>query len=211
MKQDDRMIQKAPLSVLIADDHQVVTDLIGPYLAGRGNLSVHVAHDLADAIKACHQSGPFDVVLLDYFMPDMSGIDSIRKLIDINRPGRVALFSGIESQVVLIHAIKAGAYGLIPKSISARNIAEIISSIANGEIYYPVWYTNLDRQEQVRALSKRESEILGHLRGGLTNEEIAHICGISTGTVKLHVKSACTKLGVKNRTQAAMIAEDLKL
>lgn len=205
------MNQKSPLSVLVADDHRIVTDLIAPYISNEGNHSVHVAKDLSGTMDMCKSYGPFDVILLDYFMPDMQGLLGVRRIIEMNRPGKVVLFSGVESQVVLTESLKHGGYGLIPKNIPVSNILKIISSVSSGEIYKPDWYTRSTDDDFPQALSKREAQILGHLRGGLTNDEIAELCGITTGTVKLHVKSACTKLGAKNRTQAAMMAGELKL
>lgn len=205
------MNNNSPLSVLIADDHRVVTDLIAPYISEAGNFSVHVAKDLASAMGLCRSSGPFDVILLDYFMPDMQGLLGVRTVIELNQTGKVVLFSGVESQVVLTETLKYGGYGLIPKNISVSEIAEIIIRISEGEKYLPEWFIQSTDKDYPQSLSKRESQVLGHLRGGLTNDEIAEICGISTGTVKLHVKSACTKLGAKNRTQAAMMAGELKL
>lgn len=205
------MNKKPPLSVLIADDHRIITDLIATYISESGNFSVHVAKDLSSAMGLCRSSGPFDVVLLDYFMPDMQGLLGVQRMIELNRTGKVVLFSGVESQVILTDALKYGGSGLIPKNIPASEIAEIITRISEGELYLPQWYIQRTDKDYPQALSKREGQVLGYLRGGLTNDEIAELCGISTGTVKLHVKSACTKLGAKNRTQAAMMAEELKL
>lgn len=205
------MIETSRISLLVADDHVFVTDLMAQYIADQGGFSVHVAENFKETIKACKRSGPFDVILLDYFMPDMEGLDGIEAVVRANQTGKVVLFSGIESQVVLNGALEAGVYGLIPKNKSASQIAEIILTISKGEIYLPAWYTTLKEEHTVSALSKREMDVLGHLRQGLTNEEISEVCGITIGTVKLHIKSACTKLGAKNRTQAAMFAAELKL
>ena len=202
------------MRVLIADDHEMILDIARMYLAQQGDMDVITANDVNEALEINRVDGPFDVVVLDYNMPGMNGLDGLRAMVDAVGSTPVALITGNPTRSLMVDALEIGASGLISKILPIKSLANAIRFIESGETYMPL---NLMTEPVPRPetksgpLSAREMTVLSYLGEGRKNKEIANSLGLSEGTVKMHVMSICKKLEVSNRTQAVIVARDTGL
>lgn len=198
------------MRVLIADDHDLVREAIAAFLKSEGVIEVVTVPTLDAAIRATDESGSFDLVLLDYNMPGMNGLDGLTRMIAANDRRPVALLSGNASRAVAEQAIRAGAAGFVPKTMSSRSMVTAVKFMAAGEIYAPF---NFMQQADTSSgnLSQRETDVLRGLCEGKSNKEIARDLDLQEVTIKLHVKTLSRKLNAKNRTHAAMLAREMNL
>jgi len=198
--------------ILLADDHQVIRDLVASMLRQEKDFTVMEASNFSEVLKLIGDFGPFDIILLDFTMPGMNGLQGVEKAIQENLDQPVVLFSGLDNRSIIHNALKLGAKGLISKNNPADSIPNIIRFVLSGQTYMPPdMFNQTNSNESDIKLSSREAEMLTCLRAGMTNREISEQIGIKDGTVKLHIKTLCTKLGAKNRVQAVMIAESMGL
>lgn len=198
------------MRILLADDHDLVRDTITLFLQSEGIEDVSTAETLPDALKAA-RSQSFDLVLLDYNMPGMNGLDGITRMKEAMNGGLVAILSGTATPAIARDAIKAGAVGFVPKTMSARAMISAIRLMASGEVFLPISFQQPASERRVANLTERETEVLHALCDGKSNKEIARDLNLQEVTIKLHVKTLCRKLDARNRTQAAMIARDRRL
>ncbi len=199
------------MRVLVADDHDLVRDTLSAYLQADG-FEVKTAPNLQEALKIVEQSPLFDVILLDYAMPGMNGLEGMKKMMSASSDRPVAIISGTATKSVADDALKQGAKGFIPKTMAAKSLVNAVRFIGAGEIYIP---TSFLKEEEAGSssvdLTQRELQVLRGICEGKSNKEIAIDYDLQEVTVKLHVKTLSRKLGAKNRTHAAMIARDLQL
>ncbi len=200
----------AGMRVMIADDHDLVREAIASFLQGEGVAEVVTVPNLQDAIRAADEGGSFDLVLLDYNMPGMNGLEGLALMIAANDQRPVAILSGTTSRALAEQAIKAGAAGFVPKTMSSRSMVSAVRFMAAGEVYAPF---NFMQQADTSGgnLSQRETDVLRGLTEGKSNKEIARDLELQEVTIKLHVKTLSRKLNAKNRTHAAMIAREMNL
>lgn len=205
--------QPAPIRVLIADDHALVLEMFEHFLSSRPDFEVMTAPDLDAALSVMETDGPFDLVLVDLNMPGMNGVAGLRKAMEKNTGGRTGLLTSDPSAQVISEILQMGSAGVILKTASLKDLANEIRFMAAGGRYVPV---ELIDQQKLKArdtknspLSNREMDVLGLLSEGLQNREIADTLSLAEATVKMHVKSICTKLGASNRTQAVIVARDM--
>lgn len=202
------------MRILIADDHELLRDTLELYLAQEGNIETAAADDLPSAIRLIETEAPFDLILLDFNMPGMNGLEGLKKVKAMNGGQRVALISGVASRAVAEEALAENAAGFLPKTLSARSVVNAVRFMAMGEQYAPLQFMAHDEEAEKRdhplasQLSRREMQVLEGLSGGLSNKEIARNLDVREPTVKLHVKTLYRKIGVHNRTQAALIAKE---
>ncbi len=201
------------MKILLADDHDLVRETIAAFLKAEGFETVVVAANLPDALRQISGSGPYDLVLLDYLMPGMNGLDGLGAAIRANGGRPVAVLSGSVSREVAEAAIKAGAIGFMPKTLGARAMVSAVRLMAQGETFLPFGAMPPEPTpgEGPFNLTRREAEVLRGICAAQSNKEIARDHDLQEVTVKLHVKTLSRKLGAKNRTHAAMIARDNKL
>lgn len=195
------------MRILVADDHDLVRDTIAAYLDSADVDEVRTVATLQDAVSLARDSGSFDLVLLDYNMPGMNGLDGLHRMRAANEGRPVAILSGSASPEVATAALKAGAQGFIPKTMSARSLLSAARFMAAGEVFTPVDFMNAANEGQ-GMLTRREQEVLAGICEGKSNKEIARDLDLQEVTVKLHVKTLSRKLDARNRTHAAMIARD---
>lgn len=199
---------KTAISVLIADDHALLVDMIDIFLKSDGGFTTARADSLDSALGAVEAEGAFDVILLDLDMPGMHGLQGIEAAIKANRGGKVVLFSGQVRQEAIFQALEMGVSGFIPKTLSAKSMANAIRFVDSGEVYIPsalsATWARPERRMQSGNISPREMDVLRHICLGKTNKDVARELGLTEITVKMHVRSLCAKMNVTNRTQIAM-------
>jgi DNA-binding NarL/FixJ family response regulator len=202
------------MRILIADDHELLRDVLRSYLEAEGQFEVEAVANLAEALQRITTAEvPFDLVVLDYGMPGMDGYHGLEQAIAASNGRSVALMSGLGPPGVAEKVLEVGAAGYLPKTLPARSLVNAIRFMAAGETYMPL---DLHRPSQTAdpapsLLSPREVEVLARLCSGKANKEIARDLSLREPTIKLHVKTICRKLEARNRTHAAMIARDRAL
>ena len=202
------------VDLLIADDHEVVRAGLARLLEGTEIRLVGEADDGKAVVAMAIERRP-QVILLDVRMPDVDGLSCLGRL-KVELPDTpVLMFSAFDNPTYVARAVALGAAGYLLKSASRAQIIEAIVVVAGGEM---LWSRDEMRRisgalggshamaETDVPLTKRESEVLKQLAFGLTNKEIAQALGISYETVKEHVQHVLKKLGVADRTQAAVWA-----
>jgi DNA-binding NarL/FixJ family response regulator len=201
------------MRVLVADDHDLVRGTLSAYLAHEPDIETREAATLDEAIAVIAREGAFDLVLLDYNMPGMNGLDGLARCRAANAGGHVAIISGLAPSEIARQALAAGAIGFVPKTLAPRSLANAVRFMASGEQYAPLQLFAAG-QEETEAdafsgrLTDRERDVLRGLLRGLSNKEMALELDLREPTIKLHVKTLCRKLNARNRTHAAMIASE---
>jgi two-component system, NarL family, nitrate/nitrite response regulator NarL len=202
--------QQNLISVLIADDHKLLTETVELYLRSDGGFNPARAETLDEALAMIAKNGSYDVVLLDLDMPGMGGLTGLERAIAANAPGRVVLFSGQAHRDAAMRAMDMGAAGFMPKTLSPKSLATAIRFVAEGEFYVPSAFSMGRERPEARPdkarLTPREYEVLKCICAGNTNRDIADQLRLTEVTVKMHVRSVCAKLDAGNRTQAAITA-----
>lgn len=197
------------LSVLVADDHDLLVDMLEALLNAKG-FRTDRALSLPQVLDRISSAGTFDIVLLDLDMPGMNGLSGVEKVVKANAPGSVVLFSGQARQEAVFRSLEFGVRGYIPKTLPVKSLTNALKFVASGETFIPSGIAaNIvlkKKEPNLSVLSQKEIEVLQGICRGETNKDIARNLGLTEILVKMHVRSLCSKLEVKNRTQIAMTA-----
>lgn len=201
------------MRILLADDHDLVRETIAAFLKAEGFDATRVVGSLQDALAVIEAEGPIDLVLLDYSMPGMNGLEGVVSALKANGGKPVAILSGFASREVAEAAMRSGAAGFVPKTLGSRAMVAAVQAMLKGDVFLPYGeLTDTGSPGEGRFnLSRREHDVLRGICEGKSNKEIARDHDLQEVTVKLHVKTLSRKLGAKNRTHAAMIARDFSL
>ena len=200
-----------PISLLLVDDHAVVRDGLKMYLSLEPDFHVvGEASDGAEALKLARQLQP-DVVIMDLLMPVMDGIAATAAIRQELPDTEVVALTSVLEDTSITAAIRAGAIGYLLKDTKAPDLLRAIRGAADGQVQLsPQAMARLVQEVRAPAgpemLTDRETEVLCLVAGGLSNREIARSLQIGEKTVKTHVSSILSKLGVPSRTAAALYA-----
>lgn len=202
------------IRILIVDDHPVVRAGVKALLAGTSIVVAAEADTGATALLQLAQH-EVDLVLLNVRMPDFDGLNCLAKIKQADAAMPVIMFTSSKNPTYLARSFAHGAAGLLPKTVDRETLIAGIQSAASGET---IWSPSELRQvtgtlatqrsptEIESPLTRRENQVLKQLSFGLTNKEIGNVLGISPDTVKEHVQHLLRKVGVSDRTQAAVWA-----
>ena len=203
------------MRILIADDHDLLRDTLVMYLEVSGDFQIRAASTYEQARDMISTEERFDLVLLDFNMPGMQGIATLREAMALDGGQRVALISGEASREIAEEALEIGAAGFVPKTLPAKSLVNAVRFMVMGEQYAPIDFMTAAHEVESNPLadklSQRELQVLKGLTEGKSNKEIARDLDLQEPTVKLHVKTLYRKVGAANRTQAALIAREAGL
>lgn len=209
------------MRVLLIDDHALFRFGVSELLERRG-IQVDARGDGEAGLARVLEMVP-DVVLLDLRMPQMTGLEVLKRLRDTDQTMPVAMLTTSTDERDLIAALQAGAQGYLLKDMEPEDLITALKDILAGRTVVAKELTGIlarvvqggheDRRAPVAFsdLTPREREILCHLAEGRSNKGIARVLGITDGTVKLHVKAILRKLAVHSRVEAAVIAVEKDL
>jgi two-component system, NarL family, response regulator LiaR len=203
-----------PIRVLIVDDHAVVREGLRAFLELQDRMEViGEAGDGREAIEEAERLQP-DVILMDLVMPRLDGVEAMRELHEQVPTARVIVLTSFLDDERLVPALRAGAAGYLLKNVEPQELARAIRLADAGEamIDPAVAARLVDALVEVGGeegpkLTRREQEVLELIGRGLANKRIALELGIAEKTVKTHVSHVLAKLGLSDRTQAALYVE----
>jgi DNA-binding NarL/FixJ family response regulator len=202
------------IRVLLVDDHAVLRGGLERLLAGEPDIEVvGTAADGDEAVREVRRTRP-DVVLMDLQMPGTDGVTATRRIVAEGGPDVLVLTSFSDAGRI-VAALDAGAVGYLLKDADPEDVIEGVRAVSRGESpLHPRAARQLlgarhagQSGHAAVDLTPREREVLGLVRQGLANKQIARRLGISERTVKAHLTSVFARIGVVDRTQAALWAE----
>jgi two-component system, NarL family, response regulator LiaR len=195
------------IRVVVADDHAVVRQGLRTFLDLQDDMEVvGEAADGAEAVEQAERTAA-DVVLVDLVMPGVDGLEALRRLRERVPTARAIVLSSFIDDEKLLPAVRAGAAGYLLKDVQPQELVDAIRTVhAGGALLHPKVASRLLQEMSSDPLTPREREVLALIGRGMANKAIALELGLSEKTVKAHVSNILAKLGVTDRTQAALYA-----
>ncbi len=205
------------VKIVIADDHAIVREGIKNLVELSDQFEVvGLAENGKDALAICKSEKP-DILLLDISMPSMSGIETMKRLLKAKLKTKVIALTIHDEKAYLVETLSLGVKGYVLKDAGSDILLEAIREVADGKEYvYPSMRKYLDQKTKKMILSgktdvfdlltSRELEVIKYLAEGKSNKDISDSLYISEKTVKNHISNIFKKLGVNDRTSAAMYA-----
>ncbi|MGC4947310.1 response regulator [Streptomyces sp. DT224] len=214
-----------PIRVLIVDDQMMVREGFSVLLNAMPG--IEVAGEAVNGREAVSQVTALrpDVVLMDIRMPELNGIEATREIVAADADAKVLVLTTFDLDEYVYQALRAGASGFLLKDASARQLADGVRVVASGEALLAPTVTRRLINEfsrlasaprppalaRVGELTERETEVLVLIAQGLSNAEIAGHLVVAESTIKTHVSRILVKLGLRDRTQAAVFAYEARL
>jgi DNA-binding NarL/FixJ family response regulator len=193
------------IRILVADDHPIVRDGLVAVLSTQPDFEVvGEASTGPETIQRVAALQP-DVLLLDIEMPELDGVETLKRLREHDPAVRAIMFTAFDTDERIVQAVQAGAQGYLLKGVPRDEIFNAVRVVhAGGALLQPVVASKLLRRTRLdqEPLTAREREVLRLLARGLTNKQIAADLVITERTVKFHVSAILAKLGAGNRTEA---------
>jgi len=202
--------RQKPMRVVIADDHPIVLAGLETLLQREGDIVVvHRCADGVETLRAVAKHEP-DVLVLDLRMPRADGVAVLRHMHEQRLPTRTVLLAAVVDDEELVEAIRLGVKGIVLKEMAPQFLVECLREVHVGGQWFEQRTVGEAMDKLVRRedaarevsglLSRRELEVVRGVAQGLRNRQIAERLGIAEGTVKLHLHTVYTKLGVDGRT-----------
>ncbi len=195
------------IRLLIADDHPVVRQGLVAMIEREPDMTViGQAGDGSEAIEVFRQQRP-DVTLMDLRMPGTGGVAAITTICAAFDDANIIVLTTYDGDENIFRGLQAGAKGYLLKDAEPDELLQAIRAVASGKSYIPPTVAaQLEKRMKSPELSDRELEVLRLIAKGKNNQEIGGTLFITEGTVKFHVNNILGKLGVHDRTQAALLA-----
>ncbi|HRE47593.1 MAG TPA: response regulator transcription factor [Aggregatilineales bacterium] len=205
------------IRVMLVDDHDVVRRGLGVFLRAFSDMElVAEAANGEDAVQLCANAKP-DVILMDILMPRMDGIAATRHIKTAQPEVKIIILTSSKEDEMVKTALQAGATGYVLKSVTFEELERAIRNAVAGLRYLDPEATEALVRTATQPplpdymLTTREQEVLTLLVKGMSNPQIAERLTVSLSTVKFHISSILTKLGVTSRTEAVALALEKKL
>ena len=208
------------MNILLIDDHTLFRTGIATMLS---NLEPNtVIRDFATcelAVNAVANADDINLVLLDYHIPGTDAAENIGIVRTAFPNAKLVLLSGEEEADKIVLAIDHGASGFIPKASEPQVLIAALKLVLSGGVYLPELVLRAQtasvrsaarNTDSVNKLTKRQQQVLFHAVVGKSNKNIAREMGLSEGTIKAHLSSAYRTLGVRTRSEAVIIASQMK-
>jgi NarL family two-component system response regulator LiaR len=206
------MVETEPIRVLLVDDHAVVRSGLSAFLLAFDDLElVGEASSGEESVRLCQQLRP-DVVLMDLVMPGMDGAAATEAIRERCPDIQVIALTSFKEKELVHGALEAGAIGYLIKNVSADELADAIRAAYAGrptlapEAAQALIHAATEPSKPTYDLTPREHEVLELMVEGLSNPDIADRLVVSRSTIKFHVSSILSKLGVTSRTEAVALA-----
>jgi DNA-binding NarL/FixJ family response regulator len=197
-------------SLVLVEQHEALRDGLAVLLERRGFNVLGCATTAADGEEVIQEKRP-DLAVVGVDLPDERGTELVRRISGNGVGSKCVIYTGLRDPDLLEAAYRAGARGLVAKPAGLPVLVEALREVWRGGRYFDPSFRegNGNGVGEVKALSSRESEILGLLADGLTGEQIAKRLVLSPETVRTHVRNAMEKLGASTRTAAVVKALEL--
>jgi DNA-binding NarL/FixJ family response regulator len=202
------------MEILVVDDHALFREGLVYVLNGLENdLTILEASSYDEAIIYLNSHPNLDMVLLDLSMPDKDGFVLLSYCRENFPLVSVVVLSASKQQSDLNRALDGGALGFIPKDTTSKVMLNALRLIISGEIYIPASMTlqKNKNQNSHKTLTPRQQEVVDMMMRGHSNKKIALEIGIAEATIKMHATSIFKRLGVSNRTEAALMIQKIEL
>ena len=205
--------------VLIVEDHALIR--FGLKTAFESKNFIDEIYEAASAEEALElvKNNHVDAVIMDLGLPNMNGIEATKEIKNINKEIKIIILTSHSTEQEVLDSIKAGASAYCSKDINPDRLADTISSVIEGAVWFDPKISNVvlkalseNKQKQTLNiddnynLTDREKEVLEYICEGLNNGEISKMLDVSINTIKVHVSSIIQKLGVEDRTQVVVKA-----
>jgi len=221
MNEPDHPAQAHPIRVMLVDDQTLVRQGVRSLLELDDGIEVVAeAADGVEAVERVPEVAP-DVMLLDIRMPRKNGLEVLKELHQAEKLPPTIILTTFDEDDLVLDGIRTGARGYLLKDVSLEELVDAVRRVADGQTMVKpavterllaglgrsrLDFSSLDRPDP---LTERETEILRLMAGGYSNKEIANALSVAEGTVKNHVSSILSKLGVRDRTRAVLKAFEI--